>query len=185
LPRARLINRVESGMCAQRHDKVSPVSLARTTLILIPSVGTGRHRTCSSAGTITEKLRSGICGTSRNHSKLLSFGKTLRNASAHPRPELAKFTNHKGPITSIEWHSTDDCVFAASSDDSQVTLWDLAVEHDDDDALPSSNVPSLPPQLLFQHYQECAKELHWHPQMPGMILSVGVSGLDIFKTIAT
>jgi ribosome assembly protein RRB1 len=55
----------------------------------------------------------------------------------------------------------DDSVLTVSSDDHQVTIWDLAVELDDD-TMSSNSVPNIPPQLLFFHYQEGAKELHRH-----------------------
>jgi ribosome assembly protein RRB1 len=49
--------------------------------------------------------------------------------------------------------------------------------------MPSNGVPNIPPQLLFFHYQESAKELHWHPQIPGAIISTGIDSLNVFKTI--
>lgn len=106
----------------------------------------------------------------------------LRNIK-QSQAQVARFDWHKGPITSIEWHPTDDSVFTASSDDHQVTLWDLAVEQDED-TMASNDVPNLPPQLLFPHYQENAKEVHWHPQIPGAIISTGIDSLNVFKTIA-
>lgn len=50
--------------------------------------------------------------------------------------------------------------------------------------MPSNGVASIPPQLLFCHHQESAKELHWHPQIPGAIISAGIDSLNVFKTIA-
>lgn len=101
------------------------------------------------------------------------------------RAQVARFDWHRGPITSIEWHPTDDSVFSASSDDSTVSLWDLAVESDEDEAASGENTQiRLPPQLLFPgHYQEHVKDAHWHPQIPGAVISAGVAGLSIFKTI--
>ena len=99
------------------------------------------------------------------------------------RAQAVRFDWHKGPTTSIEWHPIDDSVFAVSSYDHQVTIWDLTVEAAND-TMPSNNVPNLLPQLLFFHYQESAKELHWHPQIPGAIISAGIDSLNAFKTIA-
>ncbi|RDB26902.1 Ribosome assembly protein rrb1 [Hypsizygus marmoreus] len=105
--------------------------------------------------------------------------RNVRQSSA----EVARFNWHKGPITSVQWHPTDDSVFAASGDDDQITLWDLSVEPDDD-TMASSNIPNLPPQLLFSHHHERPKEMRWHPQIPGAIISAGIGSLSVFKTIA-
>ena len=63
---------------------------------------------------------------------------------------VAAFKHHGAPITSVEWHPTDSTVFAASGDDKQITIWDLAVEKDDEHEDVNSNT-SIPPQLLFIH----------------------------------
>ena len=95
---------------------------------------------------------------------------------------IAKFKHHTGPITSVEWHKTDRSVFAASGGDDQLTQWDLAVESDTPE---SGNLPSIPPQLLFIHQgQKDIKELHWHAQIPGLIISTASDGFNVFKTIS-
>ncbi|KAI9878751.1 MAG: ribosome biosynthesis protein rrb1, partial [Watsoniomyces obsoletus] len=53
------------------------------------------------------------------------------HARAKPTP-VADFHFHKKPITSIEWHPTDDSVVAVACADNTATLWDLAVELDDE-----------------------------------------------------
>ncbi|ESP01420.1 hypothetical protein LOTGIDRAFT_111616 [Lottia gigantea] len=98
----------------------------------------------------------------------------------HGKP-AALFKHHKSAITSVEWHPTDCSVFAASGEDNQITLWDLAVERDGD----NSQEPDIPPQLLFIHQgQTEIKELHWHSQIPGVIISTAISGFNVFRTIS-
>lgn len=99
---------------------------------------------------------------------------------------LATFKHHTDHITTVEWNPNESTVLASGGDDDQIALWDLSVERDDNDA--SQNDPQLkdlPPQLLFIHQgQKEIKELHWHPQLPGVILSTAHSGFNIFKTIS-
>merc|ERR1719476_701865 len=79
---------------------------------------------------------------------------------------VAQFKHHSGPITAVEWCPQDSSVFAASGEDNQITQWDLAVEREANEDV------DLPPQLLFVHQgQEDIKELHWHADVEGMILS--------------
>lgn len=90
----------------------------------------------------------------------------------------------------MEWHPTDPSVFAASGSDDQVTLWDLSVEPDDEERPSEAQGPDgkaldVPPQLLFVHQgQKDVKELHWHPQIPGMVLTTAADGFNVFKTIS-
>lgn len=109
-----------------------------------------------------------------------------RTQAPNPTP-VASFEWHKAPITSIEWHPTDDSVFAASGADDQVTMWDLGVEEDDDEmgGVEENNGRNWPAQLMFSHQgQTDIKELHWHPQIPGAIVSTAADGFNIFKTIS-
>ena len=101
---------------------------------------------------------------------------------------VAVFKHHSAPITSVEWHPHDSSVFAASGSDDQLTLWDLAVERDTEATTAGGspqNEPDVPPQLLFIHQgQTDLKELHWHPQLTGVILSTAHSGFNNFRTIS-
>ncbi|KAK2798311.1 hypothetical protein FQN50_008867 [Emmonsiellopsis sp. PD_5] len=104
--------------------------------------------------------------------------------SSQLRPKaVASFDFHKDPITSIEWHPSDDSVVAVASADNTLTLWDLAVELDDEEAR-DAGLADVPSQLLFVHYMESVKELHWQEQMPGTIMATGSGGFGVFKTIS-
>ncbi|CAO1633636.1 unnamed protein product [Parajaminaea phylloscopi] len=105
-----------------------------------------------------------------------------------PTP-VASFQWHTAPISSVEWHPTEESVFAASGRDDQVTLWDLAVEQDEDeDGSAVRYGPEgreVPSQLLFCHQgQQDIKEVHWHPQIPGVLSTTALSGFNIFRTIS-
>ena len=119
--------------------------------------------------------------------------KPQQNAAASaqlmPSP-AADFKFHKKPITSIEWHPTDDSVVAVACADNTATLWDLSVELDDEEYGKEAGLglgegkEKVPPQLLFIHHQEDGKEVHWHPQMPGTVMVTGAGGFGVFKTIS-
>ncbi|XP_063292810.1 glutamate-rich WD repeat-containing protein 1 [Pelobates fuscus] len=100
---------------------------------------------------------------------------------------VAKFKQHTAPITSVEWHPTDSGVFAAAGADDQITQWDLAVERDQDQEGETEDptLATIPAQLLFVHQGEKdIKELHWHPQCPGIVISTALSGFNVFRTIS-
>ena len=76
-----------------------------------------------------------------------------------------------------------------SGADHQVTLWDLALERDAEEeamltAGTKGDLAAVPPQLLFIHQgQKHIKEIKWHPQAPGVLVSTSLDGFNIFKTI--
>ncbi|KAJ3339796.1 ribosome biosynthesis protein rrb1 [Gonapodya sp. JEL0774] len=119
------------------------------------------------------------------------------SASSSPpkRPDpAALFTWHRGPITSIEWHPTESSVLVASGADDQCTVWDLSVERDPEEerevmgrtGKEALGGVEVPPQLMFVHQgQSNVKEIHWHPQLPGVLVSTAFDGFNIFKTINT
>ncbi|XP_028985916.1 glutamate-rich WD repeat-containing protein 1 [Betta splendens] len=97
---------------------------------------------------------------------------------------VANFKQHSAPVTSVEWNPTDSSVFAASGADDVVSQWDLSVESNDVGAR-VAGVKDLPPQLLFLHQgQSEIKEIHWHSQMPGVMVSTALSGFNVFRTIS-
>ncbi|XP_047454055.1 glutamate-rich WD repeat-containing protein 1 [Mugil cephalus] len=97
---------------------------------------------------------------------------------------VANFKQHSAPITSVEWSPADSSVFAASGADDVVSQWDLSVESCDVGAR-VEGLKDLPPQLLFLHQgQSEIKEVHWHPQIPGVMVSTALSGFNVFRTIS-
>ncbi|XP_071442466.1 glutamate-rich WD repeat-containing protein 1 [Hetaerina americana] len=99
---------------------------------------------------------------------------------------VALFKHHVSPVTTVEWHPTDSTVFASGESNDQIALWDISLEKDveaeDDDP---AGTEDLPPQLLFIHQgQKEVKELHWHPQIPGVIISTALNGFNVFRTIS-
>jgi ribosome assembly protein RRB1 len=97
---------------------------------------------------------------------------------------LANFTYHNNYVTSLEWAPHDESVLCVSSADNQVTIWDLSVEADDENITQNTD-PALndfPPQLLFIHQgQNNVKEVHWHPQIPGVVVTTAEDSFNVFK----
>lgn len=76
-----------------------------------------------------------------------------------------------------------------SSADNTITTWDLSVESDDVpdlDETAQQQVQEYPPQLLFIHQgQTNIKEIHHHPQIPGLILSSAEDSFNLYKPAIT
>lgn len=114
------------------------------------------------------------------------------NAAGWKKPDpAAHFTWHSNAVTSIEWHPTESSVLVVSGSDDQVTLWDLALEADEEtETLTRVNTETgekeqvvVPPQLLFVHQgQKWVKEVHWHNQLDGVVLTSAFDGFNVFKT---
>lgn len=113
----------------------------------------------------------------------------LRNFNAQTTPSpVAHYDFHKSAITSISFNPLDESIIAVSSEDNTVTLWDLAVEADDEEITEQrkelQELHDIPPQLLFVHWQRDVKDVRWHKQIPGCLVSTGGDGLNIWKTIS-
>ncbi|KAK6118234.1 hypothetical protein DH2020_048020 [Rehmannia glutinosa] len=97
----------------------------------------------------------------------------------------------KTPAVSIKAHKADVNVITWNR------VWDLSLERDEEEEAEFKaktkeqvNAPTdLPPQLLFVHQpyvlrsdlqgQKDLKELHWHSQIPGMLISTAADGYNI------
>ncbi|CCE64102.1 hypothetical protein TPHA_0G02650 [Tetrapisispora phaffii CBS 4417] len=101
---------------------------------------------------------------------------------------VAQYDFHKGAITSISFNPLDESIVAVASEDNTVTLWDLSVEADDEEIKQQKaeikELEQIPPQLLFVHWQKEVKDVKWHKQIPGCLVSTGTDGLNVWKTIS-
>ncbi|XP_045110152.1 glutamate-rich WD repeat-containing protein 1-like [Portunus trituberculatus] len=94
---------------------------------------------------------------------------------------VAELKHHTAPVTTVEWHSSEGSVLASGGEDDAILQWDLAVERE----APEEEEEETPEQLLFVHRgQQEVKELHWHPQIPGLVVSTAHTGFNVFKTIS-
>jgi ribosome assembly protein RRB1 len=102
--------------------------------------------------------------------------------STAPQP-LARLTPHKTPITSVEWHPTDESMLVVT-DTVGAYIYDLSVEAEEDENQPMSDnhqETAVPPQLLFVHCgSEQFKEAHWHPQITSCVMTTALTGFSIF-----
>lgn len=95
-----------------------------------------------------------------------------------------QYSFHKEQITTLSWHPSDDSVLAVAVGDNTLTLWDLANEFDDGEGKNTADVKDVPAALLFVHYADTVKEVHWHLQQEGVVMSTGGGGFDVFRTIS-
>eukprot|EP00667_Euglena_gracilis_P007664 EG_transcript_7733 len=91
---------------------------------------------------------------------------------------------HQQSITSIEWSPINSSLLAAASSD-MVTFWDFSVERDEEaaaNAAADGDADTIPPQVMFIHQGvREAKEIHWHPQLPGLMICTDLDGFQFFK----
>ncbi|KAI4497911.1 hypothetical protein M0802_007027 [Mischocyttarus mexicanus] len=109
----------------------------------------------------------------------------MREFTQNGSTPVATFKQHTAPITTVEWHPQEATVFASGGADNQIAQWDLSVEVDHSEESKNNEIADIPPQLLFIHQgQTDIKELHWHPQCTGTLISIAHSGYNIFRTIS-
>ena len=85
---------------------------------------------------------------------------------------------HTESITSIAFQPNEESVLAVSSADNRISLWDFAVEPDDE----AEKDEDIPDQLMFLHQgQEDVKEIGFHPLFWEMIISTSNTGFHLFK----
>ncbi|XP_024538614.1 glutamate-rich WD repeat-containing protein 1 [Selaginella moellendorffii] len=104
---------------------------------------------------------------------------------------VAHFTHHSSYITSIEWSPHEESTLAVASADNQLTIWDVALERDTEEEAQyqmelgqeqAAAPENLPAQLLFVHQgQKDMKEVHWHPQIHGLLVSTAGDGFNVFR----
>lgn len=98
-------------------------------------------------------------------------------STASPVKPLARFSCHQKPITSLEWHPTDESMIVVSDEDGTY-IYDLSIEQEDGQ---EKEVEGIPPQLLFVHCGSTnTKEVHWHPQISSCIMTTAFSGFSTF-----
>ncbi|KAG2437786.1 hypothetical protein HXX76_005406 [Chlamydomonas incerta] len=109
-------------------------------------------------------------------------------APAASPAHVAQFLYHRSHVTSVEWCPYEGSMLASAAADNQLAVWDLALERDPEEEAalaPEGNAAApedLPAQLLFLHAgQNDLKELHWHSQIPGLIVSTAGDGFNLFK----
>uniref|UniRef100_K4BZD2 Histone-binding protein RBBP4-like N-terminal domain-containing protein n=1 Tax=Solanum lycopersicum TaxID=4081 RepID=K4BZD2_SOLLC len=109
------------------------------------------------------------------------------------RSPTATMKAHKTDVNVISWNRGASCMLASGSDDGAFSIQDLRVvkcglNRDEEEQAEFKvkmkeqvNVPKdLPPQLLFIHQgHKDLKELQWHPQIPGMVISTAADGFNI------
>ena len=120
------------------------------------------------------------------HQRIPSFFRTSSVAffslwsSRRDRP-VSRFQWHSGPITSLEWDPHDASCLTVSSADNTISVWDMSLESEEV-AAGAGGEDGAPPQLLFLHQgQTDVKEVHFHPQLPGVIVSTAFDGFNFFK----
>ena len=86
---------------------------------------------------------------------------------------------HNEAITSIAFQPNEESVLAVSSADNRISLWDFAVEPDENDMTKEEEIPD---QLMFLHQgQEDVKEICFHPIYWEMLISTSNTGFNLFK----
>jgi ribosome assembly protein RRB1 len=158
---ATVLAAAESGGCVKIYDTRAPKRSMLTQKISETDVN----------GVAWNKLVTNLLATGCDDGKFEVWD--LRKFSE--KQALARFTSHKTPISSLQWHPTDESMLVVS-DDVGSFVYDLSVEADD--TVGSSEIP---PQLLFVHSgSPQTKEVRWHPQISSCLMSTAVNGFSVF-----
>ncbi|CAD8113164.1 unnamed protein product [Paramecium primaurelia] len=89
---------------------------------------------------------------------------------------ISEIQFHNKAITSIQFQPNSDSSIAVSSEDHKLSIWDFAVENE------NNNEDDVPDQLMFVHQgQKDLKELKYHPVYYEMIVSTSANGFNVFK----
>jgi len=65
---------------------------------------------------------------------------------------------------------------AVASEDNSISFWDLSIEVDE------AEESIYPPQLLFIHRgQNYIKDIHFHHQIPNVLMSTSIDGFNVLK----
>ncbi|KAF8671589.1 hypothetical protein HU200_049913 [Digitaria exilis] len=111
------------------------------------------------------------------------------------------FVGHSASVEDLQWSPTEADVFASCSVDGTIAIWDIrkgkkpciSIEAHKDDVnviswnrLASSMIASGSDDGNFSVHdlrsikgQRDLKELHWHPQIPSLIISTAVDGFNV------
>lgn len=123
------------------------------------------------------RLVSNLLATGSDDGVLSVWDLRKFNTATDALAPLARFTPHKSPLNSVEWHPTDESMLAVT-DDAGAYIYDLSVEEDESS---KAALPDVPPQLLFVHSgSEQFKEVHWHPQISSCLMTTALSGYSVF-----
>lgn len=106
----------------------------------------------------------------------------IRACRGSPEPSpVGQINYHEDAICSVEWNPYDESEFAVACEDGRVTVWDLSAEPEELD----QRMEDIPDQLMFEHFMDEPKELHYHPQIRSMIAITGASFEVIIPDIQT
>lgn len=96
----------------------------------------------------------------------------------YPKNCMTELLWHNEAITSIAFQPNEESVLAVSSADNRISLWDFAVEADEN----VEKDEEIPEQMMFLHQgQEDIKEIMFHPIYWEMVLSTSNNGFNVFK----